>query len=628
MKDQLNKLHQFQERYELIFACTSLFTLVLGIIMQNLHYTALSNDIFLLTYLVGGVFKLISAIKHLVYEKKLSVEVLMVLAALGAAFINSWEEGAVLIVIFSMSGALETLTLKKNKRAIDSLMKLQPEVATLYDGEDEIVVHVKDLSIDQLILIKPGESVPIDSKIIKGSSSFNESAITGESMPVMKGKGDNIFAGTLNGNSVVIAEVTHTSQDTLLGKIVTLIEQAQGEKPPTQIWIEKVEDIYVKIALLATIILLFTPHYLLGWTWEETMYRAIVFLVVSSPCAVVASIMPATLAAITNVARHGVLCKGGIFMEQLANVEVIAFDKTGTLTNGVPTVVDSFYIPLEEQQLKFIQSFILSTEKQVNHPLAQAIVKSLETVPSIQTDSIEIEDVPGSGVYGKFEDKQIKIGKEEWMNETQIFKIHSMHPIETMHPSATPVYVELDGTVVAVFAIEDPIREESKNALLTLASQNIQTVMLTGDHERVASHISRELALSSYKSRCLPNTKLEYLKELKKNYKVTAMVGDGINDAPALAHATIGIAMGEGTDVAMETADIVLMKNDLSKLPYAITLSKKLKKIVVQNLVFSLSIILLLVISNFFQIVNLPFGVFAHEGSTLFVILNGLRLLK
>lgn len=619
----LQKLSPF---WELIAAGTSGLLILIGWLLSKQDLAAASAIIYVLAYLIGGYAKAKEGIHQTIEEKKLNVELLMVLAAVGSALIGYWTEGAILIFIFSLSGALETYTMNKSHKEISSLMNLQPEEALRIIGDHEEIVPVAELKIGDHILIKPGERIPSDGQIIIGETAIDEAAITGESIPVSKKINDEVFAGTVNSTGTITVKVTKPNSETLFQKIIVLVQNAKSEKSPSQLFIERFEDTYVKIVLIVVALMLFVPHYLLDWSWTETFYRAMVLLVVASPCALVASIMPATLSAISNGAKNGILFKGGVHLENLGNVKAIAFDKTGTLTKGKPVVTD---ILLRDGMDK--KEFLLSVaaiEQNSNHPLGQSIVQYTLQTYNQKLPRIESEEISGYGVQGYVNGHLFKIGKKDFVGREEANSFKGGIANELASEGKTLSFISDDQGIAGIIALKDVVREETADALEALKSQEIYTCMLTGDNERTAHAIARESHLSGYIAECLPERKVDEIKKLREQYKTVAMVGDGINDAPALATASIGIAMGEGSDVALETADIVLMKNDLPKISEAIKLSKRMNRIIRQNVIFSISVIMLLVASNFLQIVDLPFGVIGHEGSTILVILNGLRLLK
>jgi Zn2+/Cd2+-exporting ATPase len=623
----LSYLEKIKPHAELIAALISGIFILLGWLLADVS-SSMSITFYLLAFVIGGFAKAKEGIEETIAERELNVEMLMVFAAIGSAIIGYWTEGAILIFIFAISGALETYTLNKSQREISSLMDLQPEEALrVTDGVEERV-HVSELSVGDHILIKPGERVPSDGLIIKGSTTIDEAAISGESLPVNKSAESEVFAGTVNLNGAITVIITKSNSDTLFQKIIDLVHSAQSEKSPSQLFIEKFEGTYVKVVLAVVFLMMFLPHFLLGWSWTETFYRAMVLLVVASPCALVASIMPATLSAISNGAKNGILFKGGMHLENLSNLQAIAFDKTGTLTKGKPQVTD--IVTGEGVSEREVLAIAAAIEKQSNHPLAQAIVNHTRTLypdlPIGEPDSLE--DVSGWGVKAFIDGKEWRVGKAEFVDLNKASQFAGGKSEQLAAEGKTTVFISNEDGMAALIALKDVIREETKAALQSLQNDGIFTIMLTGDSENTAKAIATEAELDSYIAKCLPETKVSELKKLIDQYGTVAMVGDGINDAPALATASVGLAMGEGTDVALETADIVLMKNDLKRIADAVRLSRKMQRIVKQNIIFSLSVIFVLIASNFLQVLDLPLGVIGHEGSTILVILNGLRLLR
>ncbi|MGM0972333.1 MAG: heavy metal translocating P-type ATPase [Bacillota bacterium] len=626
-RSEENLLEKIKPHAELIAALLSGVLILTGWLLDRSGMETPSIAAYLLAFIIGGFAKAKEGIEETIENKELNVEMLMIFAAIGSAIIGYWTEGAILIFIFAVSGALETYTMNKSHKEISSLMELQPEEALrITDGSEERV-HVSELEIGDFILVKPGERVPSDGTIVKGHSSLDEAAITGESLPVSKGADDQVFAGTVNLNGSITVEITKPNNETLFQKIIELVQSAQSEKSPSQLFIEKFEGTYVKIVLAVVVLMMFAPHFLLGWSWTETFYRAMILLVVASPCALVASIMPATLSAISNGARHGILFKGGVHLENLSHLKAIAFDKTGTLTKGKPEVTDVVVkdgLSREELLLK-----VASIESHSNHPLANAIVKYAK---STLTDSLihpeSIEDVTGYGVKAKVDHDEWKIGKASFVGKTEAMAFADGAADRMASEGKTVVFVKKNDEIIGLLSLKDVVRQETKQAIDLLKKQGIYTVMLTGDSQTTAAAIAGESHVNEHIAECLPENKVEHLKKLKETYSNVAMVGDGINDAPALATANVGIAMGEGTDVALETADVVLMKNDLSKIAEAIELSRRMNTIIKQNVIFSITVIMFLIASNFLQLLDLPYGVIGHEGSTILVILNSLRLLR
>jgi Cd2+/Zn2+-exporting ATPase len=624
--ENIGFIKKIKPHAELIAAILSGIFIAIGWLLEKKNFIGLYVISYLLAYMIGGFAKAREGIEATIENKDLNVEMLMLFAAIGSAIIGYWTEGAILIFIFSLSGALETYTMNKSRKDISSLMKVQPEEALLINNGVEKRIPVAQLQVGDQILVKPGERIPSDGTILRGHSNIDESMITGESLPVSKNKKEEVFAGTVNLTGSITVHVTKKNNETLFHKIIELVQTAQSEKSPSQLFIEKFEGKYVKSVLIAAFLMMLLPHFLLGWNWTETFYRAMILLVVASPCALAASIMPATLSAISKGARHGILFKGGVHLENLGNLDAIAFDKTGTLTKGKPEVTE--VIVKDGMDLENLIWMAASIENYSTHPLAQAIVsfargriKKELLIPE------ELENVPGWGIKATLNGIKWRIGKADFIGEQMVgFATERVKMLGNQ--GNTLVFVQMGNELVGLFALKDVVREETKSAIDELRKIGVYTIMLTGDSKHTAKAIAAESHVDQFIAECLPEGKVEHLKELRNQFKTVAMVGDGINDAPALATANVGIAMGGGTDVALDTADVVLMKNDLSRIAEAIQLSRRMNRIIKQNIIFSVTIIVLLISSNFFKILDLPYGVIGHEGSTILVILNGLRLLR
>jgi Cd2+/Zn2+-exporting ATPase len=624
--ENLGFLEKIKPHAELIAAILSGLLIATGWLFEKRDFIGLYVTSYLLAFLIGGFAKAKEGIEATIENKDLNVEMLMLFAAIGSAIIGFWTEGAILIFIFSLSGALETYTMNKSRKEISSLMNIQPEEALLINNGIEKKIPVAELQVGDQVLVKPGERIPSDGTILRGQSNIDESMITGESIPVSKNRQEEVFAGTVNLSGSITIQVTKQQNETLFHKIIELVQSAQSEKSPSQLFIETFEGRYVKAVLFATFLMMFLPHFLLGWNWTEDFYRAMILLVVASPCALAASIMPATLSAISKGARHGILFKGGVHLENLGNVDAIAFDKTGTLTKGEPEVTEVIVKDVINKETLIWKA--ASIENYSTHPLAQAIVNFAKN--QIKVDLLtpeELEDVPGWGIKAKLNGGQWKIGKADFIGDQTATFADGKAKI-LANQGNTLVFVQINHELVGLFALKDVVREETKTAIDELRKIGVFTIMLTGDSKHTAKVIAAESHVDQFIAECLPQGKVEELKELKNKFKTVAMVGDGINDAPALATANVGIAMGGGTDVALETADVVLMKNDLPRIAEAIKLSKRMNRIIKQNIFFSITVIVLLITSNFFKILDLPYGVIGHEGSTILVILNSLRLLK
>jgi Cd2+/Zn2+-exporting ATPase len=584
--------------------------------------------VYLTAYIIGGFAKAREGILTLIRERELDVNLLMFLAAGGAAAIGHWAEGGMLVFIFSLSGALETYTMARSERDLSSLLTMKPETARVVDeAGNERFVSAAELRKGDRVLVKPGERIPADGRVIKGHSSAYQAAITGEPLPVEKAPGDEVFAGTMNGDGALVLEVARAGEDSLFARIVKLIEEAKSRVPRSQHRVERLERLYARAILIATLLIMVLPGMIGEWTWSESVYRAMVFLVVASPCALVASIMPALLSAMSNGARKGLLFKSGIHLESLAEVKVAAFDKTGTLTEGKPRVTDvvAFGGWKEERLLQAVASI----ERMSEHLLAEAVVEEARRRGLMLDRPERMTAYPGRGVSAEYAGMVWRIGKPKW------FEQMTEHPEiwETVtrleSEGKTVILAEADGRIAGCLALMDRLRPEAARIVRELQSLGIRVAMLTGDQKETALSIAREAGIELVYSDLLPEDKVRIVEELSRTHGRVAMIGDGVNDSPALAAASVGLAMGgAGTDVALETADLVLMNDDLSRIPYAVRLGQRLKSVIRQNIVFALSVIVVLVAANFAQWMNLPVGVVGHEGSTILVILNGLRLLR
>lgn len=582
--------------------------------------------LYVVAFVIGGYAQAKEGIQTLIEDKDIDVNLLMIVAAIGAASIGYWTEGAILIFIFSMSGALESYTMSRSHRDISALMELKPETAVLYENGIETVVKIEQLQVGDTVIVRPGERIPADGEVVEGASAVNQSSITGESIPVDKNVNDEVFAGTLNGQGALFVKVTQSSESTLFAKVIRLVQEAKSEKPASQLFVERFERLYARAIIIATVLLIGLAPWLLGWSWNDTFYKAMVFLVVASPCALVASIMPAMLSAISNSARGGLLFKGGAHVENVGQSKVVAFDKTGTLTFGRPFVTDLIaYRGMNQQELLTVAASIESLSE---HPLARAIVQYAKDREVELARPESFEALTGMGIVAKLAGETWTLGKPSLV-ELEYWTKAMAADVERLEEEGKTVTVMYNAEGVAgLIALRDSIRPQAKRAVAQLKQLGIEVAMLTGDREVTAAAIAREAGIELVYAELMPEDKLKRVQELKAAYGSVTMVGDGVNDAPALATATVGIAMGGvGSDAALETADLVLMNDDIERIPYVISLGRRTRRIVLQNLFFSITVILLLITANFVQGVSLPLGVVGHEGSTILVILNGLRLL-
>lgn len=591
-------------------------------IFQNILATA---TIFMSGYhiIIEGIEDTISQTKQ---NRKFTpnVHILMTLAAFGAAIIGDFKEGALLIVIFAGAHFLEDYAEGKSKREITNLMKMNPTEARLIkaDGSTEIV-DVATLKIGDQLKVLNGDQIPTDGRIIAGYTSIDESSINGESMPAEKTVGDDVFGSTINGNGSITIEVTKESSDTVFAKILQLVNQSQSNLSKKATKIKKLEPKYVTAVMVIVTLYIVAMPLIFGHTWYESFYKGMVFLTVASPCALAASDVPATLSGISNLAKRGVLFKGGSFLSNLAGIRAIAFDKTGTLTEGKPKVTDVFFTVENKNNSANYLNIIAAMEKQANHPLADAILAHIDVTETIELD---IDNQIGKGLVSNYGGNTYRIGKPSQFKQvsSQVEQLNHTYAEQ----GKTVVYFSENDSVVGLIAMMDLPNENAKSVISYLKKQGIHTTMITGDAEKTGRAVANQLGMDQVIGNVLPENKSAIVEDLEKQYGSTAMVGDGVNDAPALVKADIGVAMGEGTDIAIDVADVVLMQNDLTKLGYAHRISKRLDKVVMQNIVFSMFIVLLLVVLNIIGKMNLPLGIIAHEGSTLIVLFNGLRLLR
>lgn len=576
------------------------------------------RTVFALSFIVGGYFKAYEGISKTIKNKVLNVEILMILAALGAFSTGNFSEGAILILIFSMSGALETFTTAKSEKALTALLNLAPMEATLLKDGQETIVSVSALKVGDVVSVKVGEAIPVDGIIVQGITSINEASITGESIPVEKKEADVVFASTLNEQSVIHVRTEKDPSESTVQKIIDFVRTAQEDQPKSQTVVDTVESTYVYVVIAMAITFMVVPP-LFNWlTWGDAFYRGIIVLVVGSPCALVASISPAILSSLSKASRKKILIKGGSRLEGLNKTKVVLFDKTGTLTYGVPTVQTVYFN--QDITPENILPIVKAMEADSTHPLAKAIVKYLEDVPS---KNMRSKEIPGRGLEATFDGRLYQVGRFEGTESSLLKKAvtHSM----TYGESIVKIYQ--DHTVVGFFGCADSVRDEAQELIQALKDRGIKTVMITGDHPVTADVIAASIGIEYVHSECFPEDKVTFVKEYKAKYGHVMMLGDGINDAPALSLADVAISMGSGTDVSLETSDIVLINNDLTSIIDTLDISKKTQRIIWQNVVFSIGVILFLLSVNVFGLIVLPLGVIFHEGSTILVILNSLRLI-
>lgn len=586
---------------------------------------------FLIAMLLSGyhiIFEgIVDTINATISAHKFSpnVHILMALAAVGAALIGNYEEGALLILIFAAAHFLEEYAEGKSKREITNLLKMNPTEARLIEADGQVkVVDVANIKIGDKLQVLNGDQIATDGIILSGTASIDESSINGESIPREKMIGDEVFGSTINGNSSFTMEVTKDSEDTLFAKILQLVSESQANLSKTATKIQRLEPYYVTTVLIIVPIFIALGPFLFQWSWQESFYRGIVFLISASPCALAASAVPATLSGISVMAKKGVLFKGGSYLANLSSIKAVAFDKTGTLTQGKPVVTDVHFTQ-EANQTNVVQTYvdiIVAMEKTANHPLANAI---LEKFTAKNEYSLTVENEIGKGLIASYDQATYQIGKPNLFQQVpkDIQTYNDQYAIE----GKTVVYFAKNKEIIGLIAMMDIPKQEAKETIQYLKSQGIHTTMITGDAQVTGMAVGKQLAIDETIGNVLPENKASIIKEQQNKFGMIAMLGDGVNDAPALVTADIGVAMGDGTDVAIDVADMVLMKNDLTKFGYAHRISKRLDKIVWQNIIFAMGVVLLLSVLNILGKMDITIGVIAHEGSTLLVLFNGLRLL-
>lgn len=601
---------------------------LLGLIVGMVGEYLLHNDMvmwggFGLAYIAGGIPAGREALHSLFVERKLDVDLLMVLAALGAASIGQAGDGAILLFLFSLSNTLQDWAMGRTKNAIQALMDLNPEGATVRRDGVEKWCELGEIRIGDILVVKPGERIAADAKVTKGNTSVDESPITGESVPIDKVLGSELASGTVNLNGSVEAEVVRPAGESTLARLVGLMEEAQTQKSQTESITERYESPYATVVVLAVPLVYAFLHYGLKVPVDAAWYRAMTFMVVASPCAVVISTPAVMLSAMAAAARAGVLFKSSAALDALSTVNTIAFDKTGTLTQAkmslTHTVADDKPMAL---------ALAAGLEAHSEHPIAQAIVEAARQQGVTPTHVTDAQAIPGHGIEARLEGGELAWAGNMRLAQRENAVLTQEQEVALAGLNAegsSTVIIGIGNRVVGIMGVADALRPGIEQALSRLSQAGVaHRVMLTGDKHEVAHTVAHEVGLTEFKAELLPEDKLRIIGELPAP---VAMVGDGVNDAPALARADLGVAVASGTDVAIESADVVLMKNDLNKLAGAVTLAKAARRTVITNLMFAFGVILIVSPLAIAGKVPLPLGVIAHEGGTVFVVFMGLRLL-
>ncbi|WP_437012395.1 heavy metal translocating P-type ATPase [Streptomyces sp. enrichment culture] len=569
------------------------------------------GPLYAVAYAAGGWEPALEGLRAL-REKTLDVDLLMIVAALGAAAIGQVLDGALLIVIFATSGALEALATARTADSVRGLLDLAPTTATrVRDGAEENV-PTADLAVGDLVLVRPGERIGADGAVVEGSGEVDQATITGESLPVLKRPGDDVFAGTLNGTGALRVRVGRAPADSVIARIVTLVEEASRTKAPTQLFIEKIEQRY-SVGVVAATLAVFGIPLAFGADLTDALLRAMTFMIVASPCAVVLATMPPLLSAIANAGRHGVLVKSAVAMERLGEIDTAALDKTGTLTEGTPEVTAVTPVAGAGVDEDALLALAAAAEHPSEHPLARAIVAAARARGLRIAPADDFTAAPGRGVTAVIDGRTVHVGRAD-----------------TPEGAETTVRVTRDGTLLGTLALTDRLRADAAEATTRLtALTGTAPALLTGDHAAAAARVADATGITDVRAGLLPEDKVEAVRERERAGRKVLFVGDGVNDAPALAAAHAGVAMGRaGSDLALETADAVVVRDELTAVPAVVRLSRRARRLVVQNLVVAGVFITVLVLWDLIGHLPLPLGVAGHEGSTVLVGLNGLRLLR
>lgn len=626
-KNDPTKKASFYKTYQ-----TFLFAIVflmIGII--SFFYNGESNPVtillFMVTILVGGLNLLKIGFKNLL-KFDFDMKTLMTVAVIGGAIIGEWLEVSIVVILFALSEELERFSMDRARLSIQSLMEIAPNQALIKRNGQEILLPVAEITIGDTMIVKPGDKIAMDGIVVGGHSSVNQAAITGESIPVEKQHEDQVFAGTLNEEGFLEVEVTKLVQDTTIAKIIHLVEEAQGERAPAQAFVDRFAKYYTPVIMVIALMVAVLPPLLFALSWETWIYQGLAVLVVGCPCALVISTPISIVSAIGHAAKKGVLIKGGIYLEEIGALKAIAFDKTGTLTEGVPVVTD-YQVFTEEQTRADLLRIIGALEHRSQHPLAKAMIKHAE---GLNYQVLKVDDfasITGKGIRGDVDGVTYYVGSPALFSK-QLSDGLGNQIKQLQGEGKTVMLFGTDKMILALVAVADKIRESSQAVVRELHEMGIkETIMLTGDHQLTARSIAQEAGVSDLLAELMPEDKLVKIKSLRNQYGKVAMVGDGVNDAPALAAATVGIAMGgAGTDTALETADVVLMADDLGKLPFTVKLSRKALRIIKANISFSILIklvALLLVVPGW---LTLWIAILSDMGATIIVSLNSMRLMR
>jgi len=565
---------------------------------------------------------------HALAARSLDINVLMLVAAAGAIALGQWSEGASVVFLFAVAQMLESRTLERARLAVRALMELAPADALVRHASGDLRMPVDAVLPGSFIIVKPGEKIPLDGHVAGGASEVNQAPVTGESLPVEKLAGDEVFAGSINGRGALDIRVTRLHKDTTLARIIHLVEHAQSERAPSQQLVERFARAYTPAVLALALAVAVVPPLAFAGAWSAWIYRALVLLVVSCPCALVISTPVSVVAALAGAARKGVLIKGGAHLERAARVTCVAFDKTGTLTRGKPEVLA--VRPLNGLDERDVVSLAAAVEHRASHPIADAILDHAKKTGCAVAASEGVATVAGLGAEGVVGSARVVLGNHRLFEERRLCSDAVHTELDAVADGSTPVLVARDGTAVGVITVADRPRDGAKDVIALLRSQGIEAVvMLTGDNDATAQAVARDLGVTDVRANLLPQDKVAAVEALRRRFRGVAMVGDGVNDAPALASADVGIVMGAaGSDAAIETADIALMSDDLSRVPYALRLSRSTVRNIKVNLGISLALKAAFVVAAVAGVATLWMAVLADTGATVIVIANALTLLR
>ncbi|MEV2479154.1 heavy metal translocating P-type ATPase [Paenibacillus larvae] len=592
-----------------------------AILLDGTWSAAFTIPMYLAATVISGYTTFIRGLKNL-FKLVFNIDTLMTIALIGAISIGEWKEATLVAILFGLNELLEGLGMEKARRSMETLLQVAPKETLKIEGDKETVVPIATLEIGDLVLVKPGGKIPSDGTVAEGKSSVNEAAITGESLPVEKTAGEHVFGGSINNEGILKVRIDKAYEDSSLAKILHLVEKAQDTKTPTELFINKFAKYYTPLIMIIAALVIVVPPLFLGGEWSKWLYQGLAVLIVGCPCALILSSPIAIVSGITRNARNGILIKGGVFLEQLGKIDTLAFDKTGTLTKGEPHVEQT--VVYEENLFYSVAGAI---EKSSSHPLAKAIMKEIGSRGMELPEPEEIKTLSGSGIEAVINGRKFWLGNEKSIRHLTIPGTVQSSIEKLKAEGLTLVLVADKQAILGIFGIADEIREESKSVIEALHQSGIrQTVMLTGDHQKTAEKVARAVGVTSFYGGLLPEDKVNKIKELAQHGRV-AMIGDGINDAPALASAQLGIAMGKGTDSAVETADIVLMQDHLGKLPEAVKVSKKVNRIIRFNIGVSLGLKLMALLLTIPGLLTLWIAILSDMGATIFVTLVSFTVL-